>query len=254
MRDRGAATYDELWRWSVDDLEGFWAAIWERFGVDSAYDAVLPDASMPGAVWFPGARAELRRAPLPRQARRPRRDRARLRAAPGRRLDVGRAARAHRPDPRRAGRARGRAAATAWPPTCPNLPETVAAFLATASLGAVWSSAAPEFGVAQRLRPLRADRAQGAARDRRLPLRRQGLRPRAKRCAPSPTETGAEPIRLGYLDGSGWEDGFLGEPAARVRARRRSTIRCGCSTRRARPACRRRSSTARAASCSSTSR
>ena len=27
MRDRGAATYDELWRWSVDDLEGFWAAI-----------------------------------------------------------------------------------------------------------------------------------------------------------------------------------------------------------------------------------
>ena len=28
-----AATYDELWRWSVDDVGGFWAALWERFGV-----------------------------------------------------------------------------------------------------------------------------------------------------------------------------------------------------------------------------
>ncbi len=49
--------YDELWQWSVTELEEFWAAIWEFFGLDevSGYDAVLGDESMPGATWFPGA-------------------------------------------------------------------------------------------------------------------------------------------------------------------------------------------------------
>ena len=56
----------------------------------------------------------------------------------------------------------------------PNIPETLVAFLATASLGAIWASCAPEFGAAQRRRPVRADRAEGAARRRRLRLRRQG--------------------------------------------------------------------------------
>ena len=74
-------------------------------------------------------------------------------------------------------RARRRRAATASSPTCPNIPETVIAFLATASLGAIWSSCSPDFGPAQRRRPLRADRAEGAVLRRRLPLRRQGLRP-----------------------------------------------------------------------------
>src|ERR687894_1057635 len=54
MRERGAATYDELWRWSVADLEGFWATVWDRFGAGGAHERVLADASMPGAVWFPG--------------------------------------------------------------------------------------------------------------------------------------------------------------------------------------------------------
>ena len=49
--------YDELWRWSVDDLEGFWA----RSGTSSgsarrAYERVLGSRAMPGAEWFPGAR------------------------------------------------------------------------------------------------------------------------------------------------------------------------------------------------------
>jgi acetoacetyl-CoA synthetase len=50
--------YHALWEWSVHDLEGFWAAVWEFFGLDrtSGYDAVLADESMPGAEWFPGAR------------------------------------------------------------------------------------------------------------------------------------------------------------------------------------------------------
>src|ERR671917_1976025 len=56
MRARGFSTYDELWRWSVEDLEGFWASIWERYDVGGSYDRVLGSRSMPGAEWFPGAR------------------------------------------------------------------------------------------------------------------------------------------------------------------------------------------------------
>jgi acetoacetyl-CoA synthetase len=50
--------YDELWRWSVDDLEGFWAAIWEFFDVQASepYERVLGSRKMPGAQWFPGSR------------------------------------------------------------------------------------------------------------------------------------------------------------------------------------------------------
>src|SRR6266566_1555677 len=51
-------TYDELWRWSVDDLDGFWQSIWDYFDiVASAPPGVaLANARMPGARWFPGAR------------------------------------------------------------------------------------------------------------------------------------------------------------------------------------------------------
>ncbi len=58
--ERGLAfrNYDELWRWSVDDLPGFWSSIWDFFGVSahSPYRAVLADSAMPGATWFPGSR------------------------------------------------------------------------------------------------------------------------------------------------------------------------------------------------------
>ena len=49
--------YDDLWQWSVDDLEGFWASIWDYFGVESGspYERVLEAPGMPGARWFEGA-------------------------------------------------------------------------------------------------------------------------------------------------------------------------------------------------------
>ncbi|MBL1083975.1 acetoacetate--CoA ligase [Streptomyces actinomycinicus] len=49
--------YHALHRWSVTDLEGFWAAVWEYFDVDAAtpYERVLAEETMPGADWFPGA-------------------------------------------------------------------------------------------------------------------------------------------------------------------------------------------------------
>ena len=51
-------SYAELWRWSVEHLEQFWAAVWEFFDItaDGTPRAVLADATMPGARWFPGSR------------------------------------------------------------------------------------------------------------------------------------------------------------------------------------------------------
>src|SRR5947209_8359500 len=51
------ADYDDLWRWSVEDIEGFWASIWDYFEVEAArpYERVLGRREMPGAEWFPGA-------------------------------------------------------------------------------------------------------------------------------------------------------------------------------------------------------
>src|SRR3712207_6701118 len=50
--------YARLWDWSVIDLEGFWASIWELFDVRSSqpHTAVLDGRTMPGARWFPGAK------------------------------------------------------------------------------------------------------------------------------------------------------------------------------------------------------
>ena len=61
LRDTGrftAAQYDELWAWSVRDIEAFWQSIWDFFDVQASTRAecVLKGSSMPGASWFPGAR------------------------------------------------------------------------------------------------------------------------------------------------------------------------------------------------------
>jgi acetoacetyl-CoA synthetase len=141
-------THDELWRWSVEDLEGFWSAVWEFFDVraDAPYTRVLEDHAMPGARWFPGARLNYAEHMLGTAE-----DRERL-AVLGRsqtRADVDltfgqlrdQVARA-RAALVRLGVGKGdRVAAYA-----PNVPEALVAFLATASLGAVWASCAIEFG------------------------------------------------------------------------------------------------------------
>jgi acetoacetyl-CoA synthetase len=142
------ASYDELWRWSVTEIEAFWSAIWRFFGVqaDGDPEPVLAERSMPGARWFPGVRlsyaehmlrgkaaddvsivhtgevrelGELTTGELREQVKRIR--------AGLRRLGVGRGDRVVA--------------------LIPNIAEAVAAFLATASLGAVWSSCSPDFGV-----------------------------------------------------------------------------------------------------------
>jgi len=145
MRERGFSSYQELWRWSVEDLEGFWGSIWDEYGLGPRPDRVLGRAEMPGAEWFPGARlnyaeyllgmarpgetaivhatessapAELTWDEL--------RDQVARCTAGLSRLGVGRGDRV-----------------VAY---MPNVPETVIAFLACAGIGAIWSSCAPEFG------------------------------------------------------------------------------------------------------------
>src|SRR5256885_2506752 len=148
-RGRTFTGYAELWEWSTTDLAGFWRAVWDHFDV-IAHDPpgeVLADPVMPGAHWFPGATLNyaehVLRAPgladddpvvfghsqtrapvtltvagLREQVRRVRGGLCRLGVGKGDRV----------------------------PAYAPNIPETFVLMLATASLGAVFSSCAPEFG------------------------------------------------------------------------------------------------------------
>ncbi|GAA3732494.1 acetoacetate--CoA ligase [Salinactinospora qingdaonensis] len=141
--------YHALHRWSVDDLDGFWSSVWEFAGVRAATPpaAVLADPTMPGATWFPGATlnyAEHATRPTGVAAAAPAvigvsQSRERVQLSWAELADqVARA----REGLRRLGVGRGDRVAA----YLPNLPETVVAFLATASLGAVWAACAPEFG------------------------------------------------------------------------------------------------------------
>ena len=139
--------YEELWRWSVEDIERFWGELWRYFDVQADGDAgtVLASREMPGAEWFPGVRlsyaehlfrgkdhdalaiqhaSELRE--LGSLTWGELREQVERIAGGLRRMGVGEGDRV-----------------VAY---LPNIPEAIAAFLATASLGAIWSSCSPDFG------------------------------------------------------------------------------------------------------------
>jgi acetoacetyl-CoA synthetase len=205
--------YEDLWRWSVDDVGRFWTAIWEHFGVEGTRGEALGSAQMPGTEWFPGAElsyaaeifrgkddstvairhaSELRElgewswGELREQTARIRAGLEALGVGPGDRVVA----------------------------YLPNIPETIAAFFACASLGAVWSSAAPEFGARsvidrfQQIEPkvmLAIDGYRYGGRD----FDRSAIVEQIAAEIPSLEKV----VRLGYLGtggGSGWEDGFLG--------------------------------------------
>ncbi len=144
------AIYDDAWRWSVDEPGAFWRSIWDHFEVRaaSAPTGDLVDARMPGARWFPGATLNYAEHAL----RLPGRGdgdvvvvgRSQTRGpveltASELRQAVGRC----RAGLQRLGVQPGDRVAA----YLPNAPEAIVAFLAAASLGATWSSCAPEFGV-----------------------------------------------------------------------------------------------------------
>ncbi len=142
------ADYQALWAWSVSDLEGFWTAIIEFFALDlTPWQAVLASRAMPGAEWFPGAQVSFPAHVLRHAQERPQaqalvswsetfgrqemtwaelHDQVARAAAALRRLGVGQGDRVVA--------------------ILPNTPQAVVAFLATASIGAIWSLAAPDMG------------------------------------------------------------------------------------------------------------
>lgn len=148
--DRHFDDYAALHRWSVTDLEGFWSAVAAFFAVPfhDAPRCVLEDAAMPGAVWFPGATLNYAQRAVEGPAGTA--DDAPALLAYSQTRDDQRWSRGELRDAvararaglQRLGVRRGdRVVAYA-----PNIPETVIAHLAAASLGAVWASCAPEFG------------------------------------------------------------------------------------------------------------
>jgi len=149
-RERGRTfpTYEDLQRWSVDDLAGFWASIWDFFEVQASepYTAVLEHEAMPGTRWFPGARLNFVEHLLGADdeldavaivAHSQTRDPVELTFGELRDL-VART----RLGLQRLGVGRGDVVAA----YLPNIPETLAGFAATASLGATFASCAPELG------------------------------------------------------------------------------------------------------------
>jgi acetoacetyl-CoA synthetase len=146
-RDLRFEDYHALWRWSVTEIEEFWGTVWEYFEVisDGPYEQVLAERMMPGARWFEGANlnyaehifrgkdehevavvyaselrelSELRWGELREQVAVVREGLHALGVSKGDRVVA----------------------------YLPNSPEALIAFLATASLGAIWSSCSPDFG------------------------------------------------------------------------------------------------------------
>jgi len=145
---RDFGDYDELRRWSLQELETFWADIWEFCGVRASrpYEQVLDSRTMPGARWFTGS--ELNYAENMLSRNRAPEDVAILHASELRPLQELRWGELEAQVAALAGglRALGVGRGDRVVAYMPNIPETLIAFLAVASLGAVWSSAAPEFG------------------------------------------------------------------------------------------------------------
>ncbi|MDN5876472.1 MAG: acetoacetate--CoA ligase [Brevibacterium sp.] len=150
---RNMVSYDDLWQWSVKDLEGFWGAVWDFFDViaDEPFTEVLTDRSMPGATWFPGTRVNYAEHAL--------------RAALDDNLadepaiititeDGNRSETTWRELRRQVGsvaawlRSQGVGQGDRVVGYLPNTHHTLIAFLASASLGAVWSACAQDYAAA----------------------------------------------------------------------------------------------------------
>jgi acetoacetyl-CoA synthetase len=212
-RSRGLRfeSYHELWQWSVDDLDAFWSSICEFFDVqfETPPDRVLGRREMPGAEWFPGARLN-----YAEHVFRGKRDddvaiqhASELRGLDGWTWDELRTQTAAIAAGLRAAGVGEGDRVVAY---LPNIPETVAAFLACASIGAIWSSAAPEFGARSVI-----DRF--AQIEPKVMLAIDGYRYGGKdfdrreivNAIAAEIPSLERVVTLGYLDGSGWEDGFL---------------------------------------------
>jgi len=147
--------YDALWQWSIDNPEGFWGAMWDWFDIQTPVEPVvaLADGRVPGAVWFPDTQVNYARQVF-RHA-----DEAHGADIPAivfrneRLQDANRTLRVSWPELRRevaslavALRNMGIGRNDRVAAYLPSTPQTVVAFLACASLGAIWSICSPDMG------------------------------------------------------------------------------------------------------------
>ena len=143
--------YDALWRWSISDLDAFWQSIWDYFDVQSPtpHTAVLARNCMPGAQWFVGAQINYARQVLRHT------DAAHAAGQPAiiSRNERGQHHELAWPELRRQVaslalhlRAQGVQPGDRVAAYLPNIPEAMVAFLATVSIGGVWSICAPDMG------------------------------------------------------------------------------------------------------------
>ncbi len=152
---RGLAfdSYDALWRWSVTELDAFWQSIWDYARIESPtpHTAVLAESRMPGARWFPGAqvnyaREVLRHVDAAHAAGMPAivsdNERGEVRELSW--LEMRRQVASVALTLKSLGVKRGDRVAAYMP----NVPETMVAFLACSSIGAIWSVCAPDMGTA----------------------------------------------------------------------------------------------------------
>jgi len=139
--------FESLWRWSTEDLDGFWQACWDFFGVEATKQptAVLGKRTMPGAQWFPGAEINYARHMLRHE--RPDaiavlhlNERQGLQSVSWE--ELGGKVRIVATQLRKLGVKRGDRVAAYMT----NVPEALIAMLATTSIGAIWSSCGPDFG------------------------------------------------------------------------------------------------------------
>jgi acetoacetyl-CoA synthetase len=158
-RGRRFGDYQALWRWSVDDLTGFWQAIWDYSGVEASAppQRVLGSRAMPGAEWFPGAMLNYAQHALRHE--RPGGD-ALLHASETRPVtsmdwaELAGQVRVLGTRLRDMGVQPGDRVAS----YLPNIPQAAIAMLATTSIGAIWTSCSPDFGwrgAADRFRQVR---------------------------------------------------------------------------------------------------
>jgi acetoacetyl-CoA synthetase len=149
-RERGLhfSSREDLWHWSVTKLEDFWASLWSYYRILSSqpYTSVLEKRIMPGAAWFPGAELNyaehvFRNATTERPALVFRSERQELQELSWQ--DLKRQVASLAKSLRALGVERGDRV-VAYMPT---IPHTTIAFLACASIGAIWSSCSPDFGV-----------------------------------------------------------------------------------------------------------
>ena len=143
--------YDAFWRWSITDLDAFWQSVWDYFDIQSPtpHSAVLARNTMPGAQWFPGAQVNYARQVLRHV------DAAHAAGVPA--IVSSNEKRQHRemtwPELRRQVaslalhlQAQGVQPGDRVAAYLPNVPEAMVAFLATVSIGGVWSICAPDMG------------------------------------------------------------------------------------------------------------